>query len=85
MVKISHLPCINYLELREEVIRHGYIDRNFRMNELFGDGVGNDSYVWLLRDNLIHAAEDDDEVATAVLNYLNSVGIIYDILVSVSW
>lgn len=82
MVKIEHLPCIDALELEKEMKKHGYWnDKCGRIWDLFPDAA-NDSYQWLIIENLMDA---DDELSKMTLTYLKSVGIIFDVLVSISW
>jgi hypothetical protein len=82
MVKIEHLPCISALELEREMKKHGYWnDKCGRIWDLFPDAT-NDSYQWLVIEFLMDA---DDELSKMTLTYLKSVGIIFDVLVSISW
>ena len=82
MIKITNLPCIDALELEEEMKKHGYWnDECGRIWKLFPEAP-NDSYQWLFYENLLDA---EDELSKQVLTYLQSVGIIFDVLVSICW
>ena len=82
MIKITNLPCIDALELEKEMKKHGYWnDKCGRIWDLF-PGAPNDSYQWLLYEDL---CDEEDELSKQVLAYLQSVGIVFDVLVSICW
>ena len=82
MIKITNLPCIDAIELEKEMKKHGqWNDECGRIWELFPE-AGNDSYQWLIYENLLDAK---DELSKQTLAYLQSVGIIFDVLVSICW
>ena len=82
MIKITHLPCIDAIELEEEMKKHGYWnDECGSIWELFPEAP-NDSYQWLIYENLFNAK---DELSKQVLAYFRSVGIFLDVLVSICW
>ena len=85
-MRIEEIKLIDIHDLSAEFVKSPYVRKSDKLFSLFPEAP-NDSYQWLHFDNYAFAAQEygEDCLFCRVINFLESIGIEDDIMVSVWW